>query len=199
MEDMSGCRQRIEALRSLVRAQIDVLPLLETAFIREAEYLYRYDQSRIVRALQDRITQQVAHMRRMEDSESYSFNKTMLITGFAEVLLWSLIAARLHTGEHPLSVGLEHARSDFSRTAPFGTVVVSVGPKGIPDDVQVVSLSQYAREQKKAETEIAAAMEDSGYRLIQAEKFLTTLDELREQVLKGSVGLPVLNSDLELH
>jgi hypothetical protein len=199
MENMSGCGQHVEALRSQVRAQIDALPVLETAFLREAEYLRRYDQARILRALQDRITQQVRYMRQMEDSASYSFNKAMLITGFGEVVLWSLIAARLHAKGRPLSVGLEHASSDFRRTAPFGTVVVAVGLKGIPHDVQVVSLSQYAREQKKAESEIAGAMEDRGYRLVEPENFLRTLDELREQVLKGSVSLPVPNSGLVLH
>jgi hypothetical protein len=118
----------------------------------------------------------------------------MIITGSAKLALWSLIPPKLHTKEHPLSVGLEHASSDFSRTAAFGTVVVAVGPEGIPDDVQVTSLSQYAREQRKAESEIAATMEDRGYRLVEPENFLRTLDELREQVLRGSVSLPVLNS-----
>jgi hypothetical protein len=194
MENMSSCRQQLEALRSQVREQIDSLAALEMAFLDEADYLRRYDQARILRALQDRITQEVRYMRRMEDSASYGFNWAMIITGSAKLALWSLIPPKLHTKEHPLSVGLEHASSDFSRTAAFGTVVVAVGPEGIPDDVQVTSLSQYAREQRKAESEIAATMEDRGYRLVEPENFLRTLDELREQVLRGSVSLPVLNS-----
>jgi len=196
MENMSSCRQQLEALRSQVKEQTDALSALETAFLQEAEYLRRYDQARLLRALHDRVTQGVRHVRRMEESASYSFNWAMTITGSAKLALWSLIAAKRHSKEHPLTIGLEHAKSDFSRTAPFGTVIVAVGPKGIPDDVEVISLSQSAREQRKAESEIVAAMEDRGYRLVAPESFLRRLDELREQVLKGSVSLPVLNSGL---
>ena len=123
----------------------------------------------------------------------------MTITGSAKLALWSLIAAKRHSKEHPLTIGLEHAKSDFSRTAPFGTVIVAVGPKGMPDDVEVISLSQSAREQRKAESEIVAAMEDRGYRLIEPESFLRTLDELKEQVLKGSVTFPVFDPGLAPH
>ena len=199
MEDMSGCRQQLEALRSQVRTQIDALAVLETAFLQEAEYLSRYEQARILGALQDRITQEVKDMRRMEESASYSFNRAMLVTGSVKFALFSLMASAHGTEKHPLSIGLEHASSDFSRTAPFGTVIVAVGPKGMPDDVEVISLSQSAREQRKAESEIAAAMEDRGYRLIEPESFLRTLDELKEQVLKGSVTFPVFDPGLAPH
>jgi hypothetical protein len=199
MEDMIGCRQQLEALRSRAKSQIDALEILEMALLREAQYLRRYDQSRILCDLQDRVTQELRKMRQMEESASYSFNKAMLITGSVNFALFSLIAAAGGNEKHPLGIGLEHASSNFSRTAPFGTIVVAVGPKGIPDDVQVISLSQCAREQKKAESEIAVAMQDSGYRLVEPEGFLRTLDDLREQVLKGSVSLPLLNFGLVFH
>jgi len=199
VEDMSGCRQQLEALRSRVRAQIDALAVLAEAFLQEAEYLCRYEQARILGALQDRIRQEVKDMRRMEESASYGFNWAMTITGSAKLALWSLIAAKRHSKEHPLTIGLEHAKSDFSRTAPFGTVVVAVGPKGIPDDVKVISLSHCARERSRPESEIVAAIEDRGYQLIEPKSFLRTLEELKEQVLKGSVTFPVFDPGLAPH
>ena len=199
MENMSSCRQQLEALRSQVKEQTDALSALETAFLQEAEYLRRYDQARLLRALHDRVTQGVRHVRRMEESASYSFNWAMTITGSAKLALWSLIAAKRHSKEHPLTIGLEHAKSDFSRTAPFGTVVVAVGPKGIPDDVKVISLSHCARERSRPESEIVAAIEDRGYQLIEPKSFLRTLEELKEQVLKGSVTFPVFDPGLAPH
>jgi len=45
-------------------------------------------------------------------------------------------------------------------------VAVAVGPKGIPDDMRVVSLSRVAREIGGTESEVRAALEGRGYRIM---------------------------------
>ena len=45
-------------------------------------------------------------------------------------------------------------------------MAVAVGPKGIPDDVRVVSLSHVAREIGGTESEVRAALESRGYRIM---------------------------------
>ena len=100
-----------------------------------------------------------------------------------------------HSREHPLSVGARLAQGDFERTAPCGTVLVAVGPGGVPDDVKVVALSQQARELEKTESEVVAALKASGYHTMTPESFFTALDELKEKVLTGNLVLPVAVSN----
>ena len=45
-------------------------------------------------------------------------------------------------------------------------MAVAVGPKGIPDDVRTVSLSLVARETGRTESEVRAALEGRGYRIM---------------------------------
>ena len=45
-------------------------------------------------------------------------------------------------------------------------MAVAVGPKGIPDDVRTVSLSRVARETGRTESEVRAALEGRGYRIM---------------------------------
>ena len=45
-------------------------------------------------------------------------------------------------------------------------MAVAVGPKGIPDDVRTVSLSRVARETGRTESEVRAALESRGYRIM---------------------------------
>lgn len=69
-------------------------------------------------------------------------------------------------------------------------MAVAVGPKGIPDDVLTGSLSRVARETSKPESEVRAALEGRGYRIMMPGDFLRSLGELREKVLGGTATLP---------
>lgn len=191
MEGMTDCRRRVEALRCQVRAQVDALGILEQAFAAEGEHLRRYDQARCLDVLRARVTQEVEHLRRGEASLSGRFTRVTLISGLAKLVIGSVAAVARHTREHPLSVGVKLAASDFSQTAPFGTVMVAVGPGGIPDEALAISLSQYAREWGRSESEITAAVSKQGYRLMTPEAFFSVLDELKGKVLKDALPLPM--------
>ena len=191
MERMIACRRRMESLRCQVRAQVGTLATLEKAFAQETEHLRRHDQAQCLEALRARVTQEVGDMERMETSASFSFTKVTLIGGLAKFALGSLAAAWLRTEEHPLSVGAKVAASAFGRTKPFGTVVVAVGPGGVPDDVNVVPVSQRARELGSSEAEIAAVLEARDYLLMAPQTFFKVLDELEDRVLRGIIALPV--------
>ena len=101
------------------------------------------------------------------------------------------MGAALRTEDHPLLVGARLANNQFKRTEPFGTIAVAVGDAGVPDDVQVVSLSKYAREQRLSESTVSSELEARGYRLLTPEPFFAFLDELKDKVLKGALSLPV--------
>ena len=196
---MTGYRWRVEALRRQTRAQADALAALKDVFAREAEHLHRYDQARHLDALREKIAREVSDIKRMEAAAAYGFTKATLIGGVAKFAIGSLVAAARGSREHPLSVGARWAQSNFEKTAPFGAVVVAVGPGGVPDDVNVVALSRQARELERAQSDVVAALEARGYRVMTLEGFFVALDQLKEKVLKGTSALPVAASSLEKH
>jgi len=199
MESMNNGPSRVGSLRRQARAQASVLSPLSKVFAREAERLRRHDQARQLDALGKKVTQGVSDIQRMETVASYGFTKATLITGLVKFTFGSLAAAAAHTPEHPLSAGARLAGDDFARTAPFGEVRVAVGSGGVPDDVKVISLSQLAREQDENESEVVAALEARGYRLVMPEAFSTILDNMKDKVLKGTLALPVTSSSLGRH
>ena len=198
MEYLNTCRQQIEALHCQVKAQVDALGVLEKAFDKEAEHLRRLDQAQCLDALRAKVTQQVSYMRQMESDASYGFTKGRIIGSLAKFAVGSIMASALQTDEPPLLVGAKMAANDSVENRPFGKVMVAVGPGGVPDDVKVIPLSRWAREQSRTEAEIPAAMEAQGYYLATPEEFFGVLQEVKQHVLKGNVSLPVVDFNLAL-
>ena len=121
----------------------------------------------------------------MENIASSASTKATLFTGLAGLAFGTILGAALHTEEHPLLVGARLANNEFKRTEPFGTIAVAVGDAGVPDDVQVVSLSKYAREQRLSESTVRSELEARGYRLMTPDSFFKFLDQVKDNVLKG--------------
>lgn len=199
MEGMTACRQRVESLHCRARAQIHALGVLEKAFAQNAECLRRHDQARCLDDLRVRVTREVRDVQQMETIASSAFTKAMLISGLAKLALGSVLALARRSEEHPLVIGTRLAQSAFEGDAPFGTVIVAVGSSVVPDDVKVVALSQQARQSGKAESEVVAALEASGYRVMTPESFSIALNELKRKVLTGILALPVEASSLGRH
>ena len=137
-------------------------------------------------------------MRRMESAASASFTEWKLISGVTTFAAGSLIAFLRHTPAHPLAAGAKLATSELERSAPFGTVVVTIGPSGIPGDVQVIPLSKYARDRCLTEWDIRAEYEAQGYRLMTPDSFFKFLDHVKDNVLKGVSIIPTVKPRLIL-
>lgn len=73
----------------------------------------------------------------------------------------------------------------------FGTVLICVGPGGIPEHVDVVSISRVARESKRDEREVMDTLRAGGNLLFTAEAFSYLIDTLSDGILKGVLILPV--------
>jgi len=197
MESMTRCSRRLKALRRQTRAQGNAVAALKDVFAEKAEHLHRHDQAQHLDALGERIALEVSDIQGMEIAASYGFTKGTLIGGLMTFTVSSLAAAAMRSREHPLSIGARLAQSAFARTAPFGEVRVAVGRRGIPDDVSVIPLSRWAREQGRLKSEIVALLEARGYRLVTPESFSAMLSESKEKVLKGTLALPAAASSLE--
>ena len=185
MENMSDCSKRLEELRCQAMAQVDAAKVLQESLAEEADYLQRRDQAQCLDDLRTRVERDIADLRWMEDIASSASTKATLFTGLAGLAFGTILGAALHTEEHPLLVGARLANNEFKRTEPFGTIAVAVGDAGVPDDVQVVSLSKYARKQRLSEWDIRAEYEAQGYRLLTPDSFFKLLDQVKDNVLKG--------------
>lgn len=195
MESITTCGQYVEALCCQAREQAAVLEPLGEVFAQEAKRLVRYDQAVCLRWLKARVLHEVDDIQRMETAASYGFTKATLITGMTKLALGGLAAAVVRN-RHALSIGAYLAESDLTRTSPFGKVMVAVGRGGLPDDVEVISLSRLARKSDKLESDIEAALQTHGYLLMTPDVFSRVLTELERRVLNGSLSLPVTSDQL---
>ena len=198
MESVMAYRKKIEELRCQVRAMEKTIEVINKAFAQEAEHLRRQDQARCLDDLRARVAQEVTEMQRLESAASCSFTEGRFISGLAKCIGASLGRLVRPTREHPLVIGARYAADEWRKSAPFKTVVVAVGPKGIPEDVRVGSLSRAARETGKPESEVRTALEGRGYRIMTKDDFLRLLTELKDKVLKGTVSLPFIETRLKL-
>ena len=195
MDTMNTYRQLVEALCRQVREQVTALEPLGDVFAQEAKRIFRHDQVRRLRSLKTRVLSEVDDIQRKETAVSYGFTTATLITGMAKLALGGLAAAVVRN-RRALSIGAYLAERDLTKTAPFGTVAVAVGRSGLPDDVEVISLSRFARELDRLESDIEATLQTHGYLLMTPEVFSTVLTEFERRVLDGSLSLPVTSEQL---
>jgi hypothetical protein len=197
MESMTGCRQRIEALRCELAEQSSALAALKEAFAHEAEHLRQHDQVQRLRDLRCQIMREVQHVQRMESDAAYAFEMGTFITGLMKFSVGVLGAAAAGRPEHPLWVGARLASDDFERSEPYSTVLVAVGPGGIPDEVHVIPVSRWARESGRSEAGIEATLKARGYLLMQPQTFYMVMEGLENKVVAGVLlTLPVAAAKL---
>jgi hypothetical protein len=79
---------------------------------------------------------------------------------------------------------------------PFGTVMVCVGSKGLPDNIGVISISQLARESNRPQPEIMNKLQDDGYLLFTEEAFSFLIDRLISDIRDGKLHLPLSREKL---
>jgi hypothetical protein len=89
---------------------------------------------------------------------------------------------------------LLHTPTDEQR--PFGLVMVCIGPKGLPDDVRGVSISQLARESNRLDSQITNKLRKDGYLLFSQEAFSVLIDKLIGDVREGRLSLPISRDKL---
>ena len=74
--------------------------------------------------------------------------------------------------------------------------MLCVGPKGLPDDVKAVSISQSARDSNRPESEIVKRLQENGYLLLTEEAFSLLIERLVDSVRMGKLHLPVSRDKL---
>ncbi len=168
---------------------------LGNMFAEEAVRLSWRDEASRLKALHFTIRQQLDQVKSSENASSYGHNKVSLIMTLGGLAVGGAIRMLSKNKEaQAISDGLLNNLGGEQR--PFGTVLICVGPKGIPDDVQVVSISQLARESKREESEVIDELQRHGYLLFSEKVFSLLIEKLACEVQEGRLHLPVSREKL---
>jgi len=165
---------------------------LNAVFGREGSRLKREDEASRLRAIHDAIVEQVQRLRETELLASCDHSQANLMLSLVEVAVTAMVSK----GRRLSAVTDCLLRGPANRKQPFGLVVVSIGPRGLPDGVEVVSISQLARESKRPQPEVMNKLRDDGYLLFSEEAFSALASRLISDAREGKLRLPVCTETL---
>jgi hypothetical protein len=193
MENMKSFHDHLENSQSQAKKLSETELALNALFAGEEARLEWEDEASSLKALCRTIVEQLGQMKYSESFACYGDTKANLafsVTGLAAKIIVAtekdqrarnVVTNVFDTGDHK---------------KPFGTVMVCVGPKGLPDDVKGVSISQLARESHRPEREVANKLRKDGYLLFSQEAFSLLIDRLIGDVREGRLSLPVSRDTL---
>ena len=163
---------------------------LSKSFEVESDRLTREDGVQRLKVIHAAIVEELDRSRRLEDAARYGSTKANLILSFTGFAAKVIVAA---TTENQQARNLVDHVFDTSaeKKLPYGTVMVCVGPKGLPDDVRVISISKLARESNRSESETIQELRRRGYLMFNQEAFSRLIDKLVIDVREGRLHLPI--------
>ena len=185
---MKSFHDHLENSQSQAKKLTETELALNALFAGEETRLEWEDEASSLKALYRTIVEQLDRMKYSESSACYGDTKANLafsVTGLAAKIIvattknqraWNVVNNIFDTEGHK---------------KPFGTVMVCAGPKGLPDDATVISISQSARESNRSEPEIMNKLQDDGYLLFSKKVFSLLIDRLVGDVREGKLHLPV--------
>lgn len=180
--NLKDLRQRASELASAVES-------LATLFEDESTRLGRKDEVARLDALRSAVLQQVERARGEEMAASYGHNKARAVTSFFR--LGAGLITMTSENRTTRAISRQLLAWSSGREPHYGTVLIRIGPKGLPEDVEVLSISSLARESKRDEPEIMDRLLARGNLLFGEETFSHLVDRLAGEILKGGLSLPV--------
>jgi len=194
MENMKSFHDRLENLQQQARRLTSAGHPLITLFDEEAEWLSREDEVSRLRASHCDVMEQLERVKWSESSASYGDTKVNLIFSLTGLAAKTILASTTKN-QRAWNIVNNVFASDAHKK-PFGTVMVCVGPKGLPDDVRVVSIAELARKSKRLESEVTSELQKRGYLLLGEKAFSLLIDRLVDAVREGRLRLPVSREKL---
>lgn len=190
MEDLTPCITILKNLRYQARKLTSTGLSLTNLFAQEASRLNRKDEASRLKTLYSSMGQQLDRVKHSEDAASDSHCKVDIIASVVKLAVGSTI--KMTSKDKLLSAISGRLLNNLAgKQRPFGTVVVSIGPKGLPDDVGVVSISRSARESNREEPEVIDDLQECGYLLFSEKTFSLLIDKLINDVQEGRLHLPI--------
>jgi hypothetical protein len=192
MEGLKSLHDRLKILQSQAKKLIDAGLALNARFAEEETRQKREDEVSILMSVRCAIVEQLQELQHIETSASYGHSEANL-----ELFLAGLALTAMFSKNNLPSAIMDYLRRrPGDRHRPFGTVMVRVGPKGLPDDARAVSISQSARDSNRSEPEIVNGLQGDGYLLFSEEAFSLLIDRLVVDVSEGKLHLPISRDKL---
>lgn len=190
MESLKSFHDHLENLQCQARRLTSAGLSLITLFVGEANRLNQEDEASRLRALYSFIRQQLDLTKWSEDSASYGHSQANLILSLGGLVASGIIEMVSENKQLSAMTGYL-LRGLGNKQRPFGTVLVCIGSKGLPDDIRVVSISQLARESNRLESKVINQLQKRGYLLFNEREFSLLIEKLIDDILKGRLRLPI--------
>jgi hypothetical protein len=192
MEALKSFNERLKGLRPQGRKLIETMIALNDLFIEEEIRQKREDEASILMAVRCVIVEQLQDLKRIETSASLGHSQAKLI-----LFPIGLALTAMFSDNNRESAVMDYlSRGSADRQQPFGIVMVSIGPKGLPDDARAVSISRLAGDSNRLEPEIVNGLRKDGYLVFSEEVFSSLIDKLVADVRQGKLSLPVSREKL---
>lgn len=190
MESLTPYITVLKNLRRQAEELTSVGLSLANIFDKEASRLNQQEKALQLKALYFSMRQELDRAKSSEDAARYGHSKAKLITSLAGLAVG--VAIQNASKDKQLLAFSNHLLNNLGgKERPFGMVFVCIGPKGLPDDVGVASISQLARESDREESLIINNLRENGYLLLSEEVFSRLIDKLINDIQEGRIDLPV--------
>lgn len=193
MGNLKPFLDHLKDLRSQARNLTETGRALNALFAREETRLKREDEASSLRAVHCAIVEQLQQLEGIEASVSRGHGQASAVSFVAELAATAIVSQ----GNRTSAIKDYLLRKATDKKAPFGLVMICIGPKGLPDDAKAVSISQSARDSNRLEPEIVNKLQQNGYLLFGEEAFSSLIDTLIAHVRQGKLCLPVSRERLE--
>jgi hypothetical protein len=195
MEGLISNSAYMKNLRYQVRKQTAAGLSLSNMFAEEAVHLNWRDEASRLKALHFTIRQQLDRARKDEDAASHRYSKANLMVSLGRLIVGGTVKM-VSKNKQLLAFSDDLLNGLGGEQRPFGMVLICVGPKGMPDDVQVVSISRLARESNREESEVINELQKRGCLLFSEKAFSLLVDKLADGVQEGRLVLPISTEKL---
>jgi len=192
MGNLKSLHRLLEDLWSETKNLTEAGLALNALFAREETLLKREHEASSLRAVCHTIVEQLKRLKEIEASARCGHSQANAMLFLTELAMTAMVSK----GNRLSAIKDYLLRESTNRKQPFGLVMVCIGPKGLPDDVGVVSISQLARESNRPQPEIINKLQDDGYLLFSEEAFFLLVDRLIGAVREGKLHLPVSRDKL---
>jgi hypothetical protein len=177
--------QALDNLLSRAQLQVKAVESLGQVLAAEKESLRRLHWATQLDAIRDRVKREVEAERSRESAERSGFRERKFVGALVAFGVGVYKANTGRVNEEPFTAGVRQSKDYLQKTAPFGTVMVSVGSRGLFGDVRVVSISRIAREQWRPESDVIATIKAKGSGLLTPDAFFCLIEDQRQKLLIG--------------
>ena len=183
---MAGMRMGDAKLKSLQKKAAKLVSAAESLtilFDQEETHLKRKAEVTRLKLLHSAILQQAEWERGREISGSSGYKLAKLA---GSVIGTGLRIATPSQNKKMLAAGDSLLEEAASEKRAFGTILIRIDKKGIPDGVDVVHISRLSRKSNQSETDVINRLKKDGSLLLTEENFSRLIDKLIEEILATS-------------